>query len=214
MIRPRVLHGIDPPCAVVPVRDRIVLHRRDERVPLAQETPQHRIDHPFREHELTPRADCGHGLIDDGERRIRGVGRLIKQQRDRASEQRMNMRGRRLADEPANQPVRAAKTAHRPVCDILRGTARRTLRAGRHAREHRGQRSRQRGAALDRIDRLGGRIERERKRIGREVQRGQAARTSGRRFGGRTGSCHRCEASAGSGSRGDRAAASIPNRAL
>ncbi|CAG9270540.1 hypothetical protein BCEP4_610012 [Burkholderia cepacia] len=190
-VGPRALHRIDPPRAVIPARDDIVLQRRDERVALAQETAQHRIDHPLRERAFAAGADHGHGLVDHRERRIRGLVRRIEQQRERAGKDCVHVRGRRLADEPADQPVRTAEAAHRPVGHVLRRTARKGLRTGRHLRENRRECRRQRSAASYRIDRLRGRVEREAERIGREMQRGQARRAAGRRRSGRTGSCHR-----------------------
>lgn len=159
-IGPRALDGIDPPRLVVPKRAPIGLQPLEPRGPLAQKPAQHRVDEPLRKRALAARADRGHGLIDDGEGRISGV-LVVDEERERADEKRMHVRRRRLRDELRDQPVRRAAAAHRAIPDVLDRAARRRLRVRRQRCVNGGERRGQRGAAIDRVDRLRGAVERE-----------------------------------------------------
>ena len=165
------LDRVDPPRGIVQARDGVALNLGQQRFAFAQECAQHGVDETLRKREFAPRGDGVDGLIDDGERRVSGVGFVVDEQRERAGQHIRYMRRRRLAHQFRDQRVGHGKTPHRAVRDVLRRPARhRHVRCRDRTVCKRGG---QRRTGAHRADRLRGGIERERERIGREMKRGQ-----------------------------------------
>lgn len=166
------LHSVDPPLRIVPGRDRALHRFGDERVAFAQEVAQHRVHEPLREGKLAPRRDGTHRLIDHGERRIRRVRFVVREQSECAREHVAHVRRRRLAHELVQERIGKREPSHRAIRDVLNRATRRCLLARRRDRLD-GRRQCRTGP--HRADGLRRAVERERERIGREMQRAHAS---------------------------------------
>ena len=129
-------HARDPPARMRPAADRLASRALEQRLALAQEPAQQRVDERLRRRPRDLRRG-GDRVIDDGERRRVRVLELIERDRD---ERRELAVGDRLVRERADQRVERALVPQRAVGELLHERSRRARVVGARRLERRRKR--------------------------------------------------------------------------